>query len=133
MSEKTVVELKDGEVECKDCHRLFVPSFVYDYYDSTNSRDGQCESCMMRKHFKKSDSQEIPSDEHLREVCKWACEEETCRYLYISPGIPGRMECCAKGSDLQYAIDVRGDSMEAKGDNCSGIPEFKITLGDVTA
>ena len=81
---------------------------------------------MMRKHFKKPDPQEIPSDEHLQNVCKFTQGEATCRYLSITPGLPGRMERCSKGSNLQSSIDARGNSMKAKGDNCSGIPDFKV-------
>ena len=102
-----------------------MPDFSFDYYGSTNNRDGQCENCMMREAFKKVDTQEVPSKEHLKEVCKFTQGRLTCRYLCMHPG-KETMEHCAKGSDLQSTIDARGDTMKAKGDNCSGIPDFQI-------
>lgn len=118
-------ELKESEVECKDCHLVFVPSFSMDYYGSTNSRDGQCEQCMMRKAFKKPDPVELPSDEHVRDVCLFMQGEKICRYLVMLAGSSTRPEHCAKGSDLHQAIDFNSKTMAAKGDNCSGPPDFE--------
>lgn len=58
-------------------------------------------------------------DAHGR--CKMGRGTETCRYLGI-----GQTYTCLKGSTFQTLIDERvaNDQIGAKGDNCSGAPDF---------
>ena len=59
--------------------------------------------------------------EHLLSVCRLGQGAACCRYIIVSgSGIE-----CAKGSPLQAGLDAR-TKMTAKGDNCSGPPDFKV-------
>jgi len=68
------------------------------------------------------DPEKISSDNHLKQVCKPGQGEGACRYLVMMPG----EFSCAKGSNLQSAIDQRAPTMGAQGDNCSGTPDYNV-------
>ena len=58
----------------------------------------------------------VIDQEHLP-TCKMGQGAECCRYLVFASGF-----ACAKLTPLKFSIDARGDSMNARGDNCPGWP-----------
>jgi hypothetical protein len=56
--------------------------------------------------------------EHAKDVCLLGQGHECCRYLTMGSG--GFQ--CAKKTSLRMTLDARGDTMVARGDNCSGLP-----------
>jgi len=56
------------------------------------------------------------NEEHRDSVCKMGKGHETCRYLTFQP----EGFTCEKGGPLQVQLDARGDTMNARGDNCDG-------------
>jgi hypothetical protein len=119
------------EYECRKCHLVFVPTYTLDFYpDSRGSREGLCEHCRFTEGFTGPKSLygepvSIPVDYELT-VCKKGQGEATCSYLGLSP----ESFRCMKGSYLERIIKMRRqeDLMAAKGDNCSGPPDFKYYL-----
>ena len=61
------------------------------------------------------------SKKHVTDVCKLGQGPKTCAFLGISEG-----PTCLKDSELEDLIRTRleNGSMAAKGDNCSGPPDF---------
>ena len=126
MSEEALAE---NEVQCRHCHARYVPDVVRDYYSDDDSRtNGLCEQCFMTQAMTGSLPGATPdptplSDmtEHIEGVCKGEGGSSACRYLCMGDG----GIACAKGSVIQSVIDGRAESMGAKGDNCSGPPDFK--------
>jgi len=116
------VPLPEVIVECRTCHARYVPSFTHDYYGGENGRGGLCESCMVREALTSEFPDPVPigDDRRLDQVCRAKQGSESCRYLVMNEeGL-----ACSKGSNLQQTIDDQADSMRAKGDNCSGPPDF---------
>jgi hypothetical protein len=62
----------------------------------------------------------ILSKEQVKNICKDGQGSKTCAYLTIGD----RQGDCSKGTAFEEAIRVRRLSMRAKGDNCSGPPDF---------
>jgi len=62
--------------------------------------------------------QEFPTEEHVRDVCKFQQGKATCRYLALQPG----GLCCVKASGLREIIDqrVQAGDFGSLGDNCDG-------------
>ena len=120
--------LPEKKFTCRKCAHSFTPSFGFDFYpDGEDPEVGLCERCMMSQAFsecEKLDPRPITNEHHLSGVCRIRQGAETCRYLCFS----GQM-CCAKGSKLQAFIDQRfaEGGMDAKGDHCSGPPNFTPT------
>ena len=59
---------------------------------------------------------------HVKDICKIGQGYDTCRYLMM--GIT--WQCAKLDSSMKATLDARGDSMNARGDNCPGcekIPE----------
>lgn len=65
--------------------------------------------------------------QHVTDICQPGKDETTCRYLMFGPG--GWL--CAKASNMQPMIDAR--TLRAKGDNCSGSPEFAVPCSPAEA
>lgn len=120
-------ETETKEVECRTCHRQFVPSFEFDYYGADeNGKNGQCERCMMREAFggEKPEPVALPSGEHINLVCRRKTGSGPCRFL--SSGAKGMV--CAKGSTLEATIQQQVEHMRSRGDNCSGPPDFIVIV-----
>lgn len=117
--------LKEDEVECSKCGAIYVPDFKRDYYGGENGRGGKCESCFMSELSVQQKPLPNPvavtDEKRLNDVCRLKKGRETCRYLAMHPDLG---MACAKGSNLQSAIDQRVSGMRAQGDNCSGPPDF---------
>lgn len=116
--------LAEEEVECRKCHAHWVPNFMRDYYgqQGDDRRSGTCEGCMMQEHMPKPPVP-VPTKEHLQTVCRFGQGgAQVCRYLAF-----GAELSCAKKSVLQRTIDDKAETMTAKGDNCSGPPDFTPT------
>jgi hypothetical protein len=60
----------------------------------------------------------IPSETHRKEVCLIGFMHETCRYV----GLGSEGWICIKNAKI--AEQLRVASMVARGDNCSGPPDF---------
>ena len=123
MSEASAAE----QVTCRKCKRTFTPSFAFDFYpDGDDPKVGMCESCTMAAAFgaPSGDPSPLP-DGHEEGVCKKGQGAETCSFLGFGRG--GFK--CLKGSSFESAIQERRreGSMAAKGDNCSGPPDFRPT------
>ena len=58
----------------------------------------------------------------VKNLCKIGKGPKTCSFLGMGAGAVWR---CLKGSELEATIIERRSSMGAKGDNCSGPPDFK--------
>lgn len=115
------------EFTCRNCHYTFVPSFLFDFYpDSKNPKTGLCENCMMAEAFSTSrpsrDPVPLPAG-YKENVCKFGKGRVTCSFL----GITTDGLHCLKNSSFESAIRQRRqeNSMRAKGDNCSGPPDFQ--------
>jgi hypothetical protein len=66
-------------------------------------------------------NQLMPLSQHrVGELCRLGQGPETCRFLLIGP----KGACCARGSAFEVVILERLPTMSAKGDNCSGPPDF---------
>jgi hypothetical protein len=116
--------LKNGEVECRKCHDRYVPSFTKDYYGGKDGQGGLCESCMMTEALEQKPAPVDTPQDPREGNCKLTQGSATCRYLVNQMG---RWQC-TKGSSLQEEIDQRSASMGAKGNNCSGPPDFKTLV-----
>lgn len=57
------------------------------------------------------------TDDQARELCLMGQGGACCRYLVMGTGF-----MCAKTTMLKAQIDARAATMNAKGDNCPGIP-----------
>lgn len=63
-------------------------------------------------------------EEYPNFVCKFGQGHETCAFLCMGPeGFE-----CEKGTPLGYVLDERrrAHAMRARGDNCSGSPDFTL-------
>ncbi|MBI4992315.1 MAG: hypothetical protein HZB99_03785 [Candidatus Harrisonbacteria bacterium] len=69
------------------------------------------------------------NEEQLKNICKLGKGEVTCSFLGM---IPGSGFSCLKGTPVEAIIWERRDSgkMSAKGDNCSGPPNFMSQKSD---
>ncbi len=118
------------QVTCRKCNLSFVSSFIFDFYqdDGDDPEVGLCENCMTSEALAPMGPSGNPSPlpvGHDASVCKFGKGQETCSFL----GISGDGLRCLKGSSFESAIKQRlqEGSMSAKGDNCSGPPDFKKT------
>lgn len=118
---------QSNEVTCRQCKLTFVPSFEFDFYaDESDPKVGLCERCFMLETFSenpKRDPVYIPNG-HETTICLIGKKQETCKFLSID----GKGYQCLKNSSLEKIIIERASSMRAKGDNCSGPPDFKSLL-----
>lgn len=122
-------QVDNQQVTCRKCRLAFVPSFTFDFYqDGEDPKVGLCENCMMKEAFTSQepsgDPSPLPAGYDVA-VCKFGKGQATCSFLIVS----GDGLQCLKGSSLESAIRQRRqeDSMGAKGDNCSGPPDFQKT------
>lgn len=121
-----MIELKEKEVECRHCFRVFIPAYITDdYFANTNNRDGLCAKCLKELSSLKPPPQKILDLEHFHNVCGFHFDlkekERMCRYSAVcEEGIS-----CLKGSGLQPSVDKSVERMTRKGDNCSGPPKFE--------
>jgi hypothetical protein len=114
--------LKPGEVICRQCGcGPYVPDFKNDFYvdDVDGPGTGLCEKCFLHNALAPKDPVIIEGI-HVEDVCRKSGGAAVCRFLVLSDGFK-----CAKGSRLEEYIQSRLKTMGAKGDNCSGPPEFK--------
>ena len=111
-------------VTCRKCHTTYVPSFINDFYaDGADPQVGLCESCKMGEVFGVNNKPPHPlPNGHEEKVCKAGCGEATCAFLTAG----GDGFRCAKDSVIEKNIRQRlaEGTMRAKGDNCSGPPDF---------
>ncbi len=109
------------EVTCAKCgFGPYVPSIICDFYQrGDDPKNGVCERCMLEEAFA---PKAVPSEEHLQNVCKLGQGEVVCAFLTSGPG----GFTCTKGTSMEDTIRQRlaSGSMNAKGDNCSGPPNF---------
>ncbi len=68
----------------------------------------------------------ILSDDHIQKVCKIGQGEATCSFLAFDPREGGMS--CMKETSLEASIWLKraNGTMKAKGDNCSGPPNFEV-------
>lgn len=59
------------------------------------------------------------NDDYRKTVCRLGHGPACCRYLLLGPG----GWACGKLGSMRAAIDLRAPDMNAKGDNCEGLPE----------
>lgn len=117
---------------CSKCGHTFVPSFVFDFYPEPtkdNPNAGICENCMLKEALSRSDAEMVSVPrEYETTVCKRGQGAITCCFLAVGPvGPVGEVGyACLKKSSLEANIRVklRNGTMLAKGDNCSGPPDF---------
>lgn len=116
------------ECTCRKCNHTFVPSLAFDFYpDGSDPKVGLCERCMMKEALTNREPSDDPAkvpDGHQVNICKFGKGPETCSFL----GMTGNEFQCLKGSSLESVIRQRRreNSIRAKGDNCSGPPDFKV-------
>jgi len=113
-------------VICMDCEEKFVPSPAFDFYpDGDDPKIGRCEKCLMAKAFDKPSESPLPPN-YEDTVCKPGKGEKACSFLGMLGG--KREFSCLKNSYSDKEIRRRRDegSMSAKGDNCSGPPDFTV-------
>lgn len=119
------------EYTCRKCKTIFVPSFEFNFYqDGDDPTVGLCESCMMAEAFSaksRNDPKPLPTEppNFDQVVCRINQGKRTCSFL----GVSGQGFRCLKGSSLEATIKERllSGSMDARGDNCSGPPNFTPT------
>lgn len=65
------------------------------------------------------------TQKQVNELCRPGKQDETCAFLGMADG----KWLCTKGTDMEPIIMERleAGSMTAKGDNCSGPPNFSPT------
>jgi hypothetical protein len=117
------------EVTCRECQTTYVPSFANDFYpDGADPKVGLCERCLITGVLAPKQPTDIP-DGHEVMVCKFGKGQSTCAFMILSSGSGGLRKQCAKGSHYERIIRDRLEkkSMGAKGDNCSGPPDFTAT------
>lgn len=117
------------QVTCRKCKLTFTPSFSFDFYpDGEDPTVGQCENCLMKETFagtsSKSGSSALPA-RYRDTICRVGKGAATCSFLLFG----GNEFECAKGSTFEPPIRerLREGSMNARGDNCSGSPDFTPT------
>lgn len=114
------------QVTCRKCHLSFVPSVLFDFYpDGQDPKVGLCERCVVNQALGVNDPTPLqPGQEVAR--CKFGQHKRTCSFL----GVTGKGFQCLKGTAMETEIRKRREenSIKAKGDNCSGPPDFKPTL-----
>ncbi len=114
---------------CRRCGLTFVPSFTFDFYpDGEDPNVGLCEKCVIDEALGKpkitsNDPVPLPAG-YEKTVCKRGRRSLTCSFI----GMTGDGFRCLKGSTLESEINRRRaeGSMGAKGDNCSGPPDFTV-------
>lgn len=69
-------------------------------------------------------AQSIIPDEHLMKVCKGVGGSSTCAFILMSAHFT-----CTKGTELEALLRSRvtEGTIRARGDNCSGPPDFVPT------
>lgn len=118
------------EVTCQKCgYGPYTPSMVFDFYPTgEDPTQGDCERCVLQALSAKvlASKEPVPvPPEHLDNICKLGQGEAVC--AFVGAGADGFS--CMKGSAVDATIRQRiaSGSMNAKGDNCSGPPEFTPT------
>jgi hypothetical protein len=107
---------------CRNCGLVFVPSIEFDFYpDGDDQKIGLCENCLL-KIILYGDQIPIPIG-HEKNMCLIGSGSTTCSFV----GFAENKWNCLKGSSLESTIreKIRDGSITAKGDNCSGPPDFK--------
>ena len=120
---------KTKECTCSNCGHTFVSSILFDFYPrptKENPSAGLCENCFLKEALPKQTTVNIspvfiPSG-YKETVCKMGKKEMTCSFLGFGEG--GYL--CLKKSSMEESIKerIRNNSISAKGDNCSGPPNF---------
>lgn len=123
----------DETVTCRKCHATYVPDFVNDFYaDGADPKVGLCERCKMSEVFAVNTNQPhpLPNEGHAKKVCKSGQSAATCAFLSAGGGSGEVSFKCAKDSMIEVNIRQRlaEGTMGAKGDNCSGPPDFTPSL-----
>ena len=112
-----------AEVTCRKCKATYTPTFMRDFYpDGADPAVGVCENCLMRQEFAPNDEPASISFERVKTLCLLGHGSKTCKFL-MAGGREGGFTC-HKGSQLGVKIQSLGSSVDAKGDNCSGPPDF---------
>lgn len=116
-------ESTSDKVTCRKCGHTYIPNFMFDFYpDGKDPKVGLCERCMVTEILAPK-PQRVISVDHGKNVCKLGQGSAACAFLTID-GSEGLK--CAKQGDFEGIIRERlsKGSMSAKGDNCSGPPDF---------
>jgi hypothetical protein len=116
--------IENEERTCRKCHKTFVPSFVFDFYpDGDDPKVGLCEQCLMEKINTRPPMREpiTVSPRHAERICKIGQGRMTCSFLAVT----GSSFKCLKDSGMELSTEAREKTMTARGDNCSGPPDFK--------
>jgi hypothetical protein len=100
-------------LECR--YGPFTPTFEFGFHEDNvgGPGTGLCERCFALEIAKPNDGIKIP-EEFLSLKCKIGSGSLTCRFLSFSETFK-----CTKKSTKQSPINLK-----AKGDNCSGPPQF---------
>jgi hypothetical protein len=109
---------------------------MFDFYrdGGDDPKVGLCENCMLAEAFSKDqpathDPVDIPSG-YEKTVCQPGKGKLTCSFLGMAPAFQ-----CLKGTAFEAELQRRRQegSMCAKGDNCSGPPDFTVQIQPVAA
>lgn len=111
------------EVKCIGCQAKFEPTPFCSFLpiSEDKSKEGHCETCVTRGKAGKAPV--LLDARHAQSVCRsnGGKKKTHCKYLFSE----GSGWHCAKGTPLGIIINRRAHLMHAKGDNCSGSPDFK--------
>jgi len=117
------------QATCRKCNLTFVPSFTFDFYpDGEDPNVGLCETCMLNEALgrpKTPNNGPVPLPAGYEEtVCKRGQRNLTCSFI----GATGSGFHCLKGTAFEPEINRRRaeGSIGARGDNCSGPPDFTV-------
>jgi len=120
MGKRNEMELE--KVTCRKCgFGPYIPSASFDFYpdEVDGPGTGLCENCCTDKNVQLSPPVEL-TVKQSKTLCKDGMGAKTCRFLlYDTGGFK-----CSKKSDCHSYIQSRAENMRAKGDNCSGPPNF---------
>ena len=110
-------------IVCSVCGVSFRPGPFLDFIEEVGTGDGMCTDCLRK--LMKTDL--IPvSRKKSKTICLQGQGAKMCKYLVSVIPKSLRLEdvsfACAKGGKFQK--DIESHAMVARGDNCSGPPNF---------
>lgn len=125
--------MSEEKFTCSKRGLNFIPSPIFDFYPEPTAENpdaGLCETCMITGVFAESAAPKIDPvpvpKECVERVCKRGQGKATCSFLGFDAKT-GNFSCL-KGSSFEAPIRerLRNGSIRAKGDNCSGPPDFAL-------
>lgn len=80
-------------------------------------------SCAKIKGVFEIKERSVLAESYLEKVCKFGQESLVCRFLVL--GTQG-LSCAKKTSSFRDTIEQKKGEMRARGNNCSGPPDFIV-------